>query len=156
MGAFSFSAYILDAQRPSSLMKSPCIIRIWLYKSSNKANACKAISSSCKDVTGNLACSAAAELWAATMTLLQLLVLLMAALLVGRITSVSVFLDCKGTRNFFTWHGEWVDFSHITIQLASCYIIYLLEKTYWTQSFEVTSTKMIPTSAHLISIFIDF
>ena len=135
MGAFSFSAYILDAQRPSSLMKSPCIIRIWLYKSSNKANACKAISSSCKDVTGNLACSAAAELWAATMTLLQLLVLLMAALLVGRITSVSVFLDCKGTRNFS--HDTVSKLLLVSIQLASSYVTFFLKKTYWAQSLEV-------------------
>ena len=102
MTAFSFSDYILDAQRPTRISKySPRILKILLDISSNKADACTAISSSCKDVTGTLACSAAVELWAVTMTLLELLVLLMKAILVGRITSVSVSLDCKGTRNFF-------------------------------------------------------
>ena len=156
MAVFAFSAYILDAQRPTRLLKPFAFRLIWLYKSFNKAHACKAISSICKDVTGTLACSSAAELWAVTITLLELLVLLMTVLLVGRITSVSVFLDCKGTRNILTRHSEQDNFGHITIQLASCYIIYLLKKTYWAQSLEVTSTKMIPTSAHLIRILIDF
>ena len=102
MAAFSLSDYILDAQRPTRT----CILEILVYISFNKADACSAIPSSCKDVTGTLASSVAAELWAVTMTLLELLVLLMAAILVGRITSVSVFLDCKGTRNFFRRHSE--------------------------------------------------
>ena len=107
MAAFSFSDHILDAHRPTRILKySPRILRILMYISFNKAYACTAISSSCKDVTGTLACSAAVELWVVTMTLLELLVLLMAAILVGRITSASVFLDCKGTRNFFTRHSE--------------------------------------------------
>ena len=101
MTAFSFSDYILDAQRPTRILKNPRISSILMYISFNKADACSAIPLSCKDVTGTLACSAAVELWAVTMTLLALLVLLMAAILVGRITSVCVFLDCKGTRNFF-------------------------------------------------------
>ena len=102
MTAFSFSVYILDAQRPTRISKySPRILKILLDISFNKADACTAISSSCKDVTGTLACSVAAELWAVTMTLLELLVFLMAVILVGRITSVSVFLGCKGTRIFF-------------------------------------------------------
>ena len=103
MTAFYFSDYILDAQRPTRISQySPRIFKILMYISINKAYACTAISSSCKDVTGTLACSAAVELWAVTMTLLERLVLLlMAAILVGWITSVCVFLDCKGTRNFF-------------------------------------------------------
>ena len=127
MTAFSFSDYILDAQRPTRIMKYSRIPSILLYISSNKADACTAISSSCKDVTGTLACSAAVELWAVTMTLLERLVLLlMAAILVGWITSVCVFLDCKGTRNFFLLDTV-SRLLLVSIQLASSYITYFLK-----------------------------
>ena len=127
MTAFYFSDYILDAQRPTRISQySPRIFKILMYISINKAYACTAISSSCKDVTGTLACSAAVELWAVTMTLLELLVLLMKAILVGRITSVSVSLDCKGTRNFFL-HDTVNRLLLVSIQLASSYITYFLK-----------------------------
>ena len=139
MGAFAFSAHILDVQRPMRLMKSTFISRIWLDKSSKKAYACKAVPSSCKDVTGTFSCSASAKRWALTMTVLELLVFLMAAVLVGRITSVSVFLDCKGTRIFFL-HDTVRRLLSVSIQLASTYITYFFKKKklYWAQSLEVT------------------
>ena len=127
MTAFYFSDYILDAQRPTRISQySPRIFKILMYISINKAYACTAISSSCKDVTGTLACSAAVELWAVTMTLLERLVLLMAAILVGRITSLCVFLDCKGTRNFFLLDTV-SRLLLVSIQLASSYITYFLK-----------------------------
>ena len=106
MAVFAFSVYILDAQRKTTLMKSTFISRISLYKSTNKAYAWKAIPSSRKEVTGTFSCSAATDLWAVTMPLLELLVFLITTVLVGQITSVSVFLDCKGTRIFIFYMTE--------------------------------------------------